>query len=413
MRILHTSDWHLGQEFHSFGREQEHAAFLGWLEDALVTHQVDAMVVAGDIYDSQHPPIAAQKQLYQFIARIRQRLPELDIVLVGGNHDSAGRLEAPGPLLEVFGVRVIGSMTRLTDGTIDVDRLSVPLHDSNGNVAAVCAAIPFLRISDIPPTEDDGDGLIEGVRQIYAEVLDRISARLVPGQALVVTGHCYMSGSELSELSERRILGGNQHALPVDIFPESATYVALGHLHKAQMVGGREQVRYSGSPMPMSVTERDYRHQVLLVDVEGPKATITSLPIPRWAEIIRIPAQGATTPEDAKVELKMLVADANRPRDTWPYLHVSVTSDGPVPGLRRDVEEAIIDKGIRLARIDIVNQQPVPALAIGSMPDLDQVHPEEIFRQCWRGAHQSEPPQVYLDAFRQLLESLESGEVSL
>lgn len=414
MRLLHTSDWHLGQEFHGHPRDHEHEAFLGWLADALEEHRVDALIVAGDIYDSQNPPIAAQKQLYHFIAGIRRRMPELDIVLVGGNHDSAGRLEAPGPLLEPLGVRVVGSLTRGADGSLDVERLAVPLRDATGTVKAVCATVPFLRLSDLPPASDDSitDPLVWGVRQVYAEILDAIARRLEPGQSLVATGHCYMTGCDLSDLSERRILGGNQHALPVDIFPDFVTYAALGHLHKAQKVGGRESIRYSGSPLPLSVAERDYRHQVLLVDLDSSAATVTPLPVPRIVDVVRIPVRGAATPEEALATLRALEADAEQPRPLWPYLHVAVTAAGPVPGLRRDVEEAIAGKGLRLARIDKVDERPAPALAPDSLPDLEEVHPEEVFVRCWRATHEGDPPADMLDAFRELLEGLESGEVA-
>lgn len=411
MRILHTSDWHLGQEFHGFARDHEHQAFLSWLADALEDHRADALVVAGDIYDSLNPPIAAQRQLYEFVAGLRRRLPKLDIVLVGGNHDSAGRLEAPGPLLKAFGVRVVGSLPRDDDGGIDLDRLAVPLHNAQGEIKAVCVAMPFLRLSDLPPADQtsEQDPLIQGVRQVYSQVLAGIAAKLEPGHSLIVTGHCYMTGGEVSELSERRILGGNQHALPVDIFPEDITYVALGHLHKAQKVGGRDRVRYSGSPLPLSVTEREYQHQVLLVDVDGPDATITPLPVPRLVPVVRIPARGAARPDEALAALRALEAASGQPRQLWPYLHVAVSSAGPIPGFRRDVEEALAGKDLRLARIDKVDERPVATPAAGALPDLEDVQPEEVFVRCWRARHDSEPAEDYLAAFRQLLEGLESG----
>lgn len=410
MRLLHTSDWHLGQEFHGFARDHEHQAFLEWLEATLVEQQVDALVVAGDIYDSQNPPIAAQKQLYHFVARVRARLPGLDMVLVGGNHDSAGRLEAPGPLLDAFGVRVVGCLPRLPDGAPDLERIAVPLHDAAGRVAAWCAAVPFLRLSDLPPPPEDTDAdpLIWGVRQVYADVLAGMRGRLGPTQALVVTGHCYMTGGELSELSERRILGGNQHALPADIFPDEVAYVALGHLHKAQRVAGRETVRYSGSPLPLSVTERDYRHQVVLVELTGTTAQVTPLPVPRPVQVLRVPAHGAASIEEVQVQLRALEAPADVPRPLHPYLHVAVACTGPVPGLRRDVEEAIAGKGVRLARIDRVESR-AEAAAPAALPDLENVHPEEVFVQCWRAAHDGAPPEDYLDAFRQLLDGVQNG----
>lgn len=407
MRILHTSDWHLGQEFHGFGREHEHAAFLAWLEDQLEEHSVDALLVAGDIYDSQNPPISAQKQLFRFISRIRRRLPNLDIVLVGGNHDSAGRLEAPSPILEEFGVRIVGSLPRDGGGRIDFDRLTVKLTNSHGEVAALCAAVPFLRLPDLPPMpEGCDDGLACGVRAVYAEALEQVAERLRGGQSLIATGHCYMTGCELSELSERRILGGNQHALPVDIFPEYVTYAALGHLHKAQVVAGRANVRYSGSPLPLSVTERGYSHQVLLVDVDAARAETRTLMVPRSVEIIRVPARGAAPPDEVLAALRALVADPSAERQWQPYLDLVVAPTAPAPSLRRDVEEALTGKGVRLARLKIeaaMDKAQTPTMLV----DLEHVLPEDVFVQCWRRAHAADPAKDYLGAFRELLEGLE------
>ncbi len=412
MRILHTSDWHLGQEFHGYPREDEHQAFLSWLLDAVVAHHVDALLVVGDVYDSQNPPISAQRMLYRFIADLRARMPRLDMVLVGGNHDSAGRLEAPGPLLETLGVRVVGSLTRLADGGLDVDRLVLPLHDAQGQVATLCAAVPFLRLSDLPIMAGDGadDPLIWGVRNVYAQILAAAEKQRRPGQGLIVTGHCYMVGGDVSEVSERRILGGNQHALPIDIFPGTVTYAALGHLHKAQRVGGMDHIRYSGSPLPLSVAERDYRHQVVLVDVDGDDPVrVTPLPVPRGVDIVRVPAQGAAPVDQILSTLRAWpVGGGDLPRQSWPYLHVVVAADGPLPGLRRDVDDAIKDKALRLAHMGRGDDR-VPVLSLSQdLPDLDELHPEDVFVQCWRGKHGGDPSADHLDAFRHLLEQVES-----
>ncbi len=411
MRILHTSDWHLGQEFHGFAREHEHAAFLSWLTSRLEEHAVDALVVAGDIYDSQNPPISAQAQLYRFIGDLRRRLPALDVVLIGGNHDSAGRLEAPGPLLAEFGVRVIGSLPRASDGAIDLDRLLVPLTDASGQVRALCAAVPFLRLPDLPPAPEGEEALVWGVGEIYREAIAAAAARLQPGQALIATGHCYMIGGELSELSERRILGGNQHALPVELFGPDVAYGALGHLHKAQMVGGRPNVRYCGSPLPLSVAERDYRHQVLLVELDGADATVTPLEVPRPVPVLRVPSRGVAGPDAVLAALRALDAPADVPRPWQPYLDVVVRVDSPAPGLRREVEEALAGKGVRLARLK-VESSGVEAAEAAVLPDLEDLHPKQVFAQVWSRAHGGEPGAQYLAAFRELLEGLHSAEAA-
>lgn len=412
MRLLHTSDWHLGQDFHGFSREYEHQAFLTWLENQLEEQGVDALVVSGDIFDNQNPPIAAMRMLFQFIGRAVRRVPNLDIVLIGGNHDSAGRLEAPSPLLDELGVRVVGSLPRDANGGIDPDRLLLPLTDRHGERVALCAAVPFLRLPDLPSLDDEGQepALIRGVREVYRRVHELCADRLERGEGLVMTGHCYMTGSEISELSERRILGGNQHALPHDLIPTAASYGALGHLHKPQRVGGRETLRYSGSPLPLSLTERHYPHQVVLVDLEGSAAQVQPLPVPRAVDVIRIPNAGAASPEEVLRDLRALDLSHDPGRDRQPYLEVVVALDRPAPSLRRDVEEALAGKPVRLARLAVQSAARPGSEPQSIRPDLGELQPEDVFLRCWDRQFSADPPKDILGAFRHLLETVESEE---
>src|SRR5450830_1653635 len=116
MRLLHTSDWHLGQSLHNFDRHYEHQCFLDWLIDTIVAEEADALLIAGDIFDNANPSSNAQRQLYRFLQQAKTRAPGLQIVVIAGNHDSPGRLEAPGPLLEAHGTVVIGNVVRGRDG---------------------------------------------------------------------------------------------------------------------------------------------------------------------------------------------------------------------------------------------------------------------------------------------------------
>ncbi len=408
MRLLHTSDWHLGHSLYDTSREAEHAAFLAWLLDTLAAREVDALLVAGDIFDTANPSAEAQAAWYEFVAQARQRCPRLDVVVIGGNHDSAARLDAPDPLLTALGVRVVGGLTRSRDDR-GLERLLVPLHDARGQVGAWVAAVPYLRPADLPfLPEEVGDRLIEGVRAVYAEVLDGARARRQPGQALVAMGHCYMVGTELSELSERRILGGNQHALPVDLFPEDVAYVALGHLHKAQRVGGREGVRYSGSPLPLSLSEASYPHQVLLVELEGEHlASVESVRVPRQAEILRVPERGAPAMDLAAVVKALQALPPAEPGMVeWkrPYLEVCVELPKPEPALRRQVEAALEGKAARLVKI--TPQYTGTGLALAESrpgPSLKDRTPEDVFRARYAQDYSEPLAPVLLEAFHELL----------
>ncbi|EFK95742.1 exonuclease subunit SbcD [sediment metagenome] len=157
MCILHTSDWHLGQTLYDFDRTFEHQRFLDWLLATLKAEQPDALLIAGDVFDNSNPSASAQHQLYRFLTAARVQVPHLSIVVVAGNHDSPGRLEATAPFLKLFDAAVVGHVQRHADQSIDLERLVVPLRNARGDVAAWCLAIPFLRPSDVPRVEDAAD----------------------------------------------------------------------------------------------------------------------------------------------------------------------------------------------------------------------------------------------------------------
>lgn len=407
MRILHTADWHLGHSFHDQPRDDEHRAFLDWLLATLIEREVDALIVAGDVFDHANPSAQAEALFYGFLARLAGQLPRLDVVIVAGNHDSAARLAAPHPLLAGLGIHVVGAVGNpLTES--DLDRLLVPLKRRDGEIAAWCAAVPFLRPMDLPRVEADDaiDPLIEGVRRIYAQVLDAARVRRQPWQALVATGHCYMVGGALSELSERRVLGGNQHALPVDLFPDDLAYVALGHLHRAQRVGGRDHVRYSGSPIPLAFSEVDYPHQVVLVE-PGEPALIETLRVPRHVELLRVGHDGRLGLAEVGAALDALALDAALPESRWPYLEVTVRLDAPEPSLHRILGDRLAGRAVRLVSIRARYPGKGEALADdAALPALGELQPEMVFARRYRSQFDSEPPEPLSAAFHELLGTL-------
>ncbi|KXU80767.1 exonuclease SbcCD subunit D C-terminal domain-containing protein [Aeromonas enteropelogenes] len=406
MKILHTADWHLGHQLHGHDRRFEHDAFLDWLTDTLKARQIDALLVAGDLFDTANPPASAWQQLYRFLARLRAEMPRLDMVLIGGNHDSPSKLDAPHELLRAFDLHLVGSISRDKDGQLETDRLLVPLHDNEGKVAAWCAAVPFLRSSDlrVEPLAEGQDRLIEGVRQIYAEVLTEGRKRCEQDQALIAMGHAYLAAGQLSELSERRVLGGNQHALPADIFA-GADYTALGHLHLAQRLA--EGVHYSGSPLPLSLTETSYRHQVLEVTLEaGQLAAVEAIPVPRSVEMIRLPLGSldeALTAIDA-LELP------DRPQEAQPFLEVRLLLPKPEARIRERILAALAGKPVRLARINTQYQGSGQGLADGrERRRLDELSPTEVFRLCYQRQFEGEPEVGLVASFEEILEQVKEA----
>ncbi len=395
MRILHTADWHLGHTLRDHSRDAEFEAFLAWLRQVLTSERVDALIVAGDIFDAAIPPPSAQAQWFGFLTDVWRALPGLHVVAIAGNHDHAHRLQASTPVLDALGrLHVVGIP--------DPARWVVELPEVGGP-GAVCAVVPFLRPADLPVRMDP----VAGVAAIYDRAFEQARQLRKPRQAMLATGHCYMVGGKISELSERQIQRGNQDALPVNMFPQDVTYVALGHLHLAQAVGSRANVRYAGSPLPLSVDEWRYPHAVTLVELESDAVRdIRQLPVPRAVEFMRVPAEGAAQlPEVVTALQSMPGTEGAGDGALWPVLDVHVREDQPNPALRKSVLDAAANRAVRVARVVVVRAGSGAALGddIGDVAGLDDLNPVDVFGRKWRSAFPADPDQATVERFRHLL----------
>lgn len=407
MRLIHTSDWHLGQTLHGQDRDFEHAAFLAWLLDTLVTRQADALLIAGDIFDTANPPLRAQERLYAFIVEAHRRLPQLEIVMIAGNHDSGARIELPAPLLRRLNAHALGRIEWLDGDALDSARLLLPLHRADGAIAAWCLALPFLRPAEVTGGAV-GDDYLAGIERVHRELAAAAEQRRAPGQALVAISHAHLAGAAVSADSERNIVIGNAEALPASLFPESIAYVALGHLHKPQRVAGQERLRYSGAPLPLSFAEVDYPHQVLLVELDGAALQqVEALRVPRAVEMRRL---GPAPLAEVLEQLAALPA-SELPRERQPWLEVRVQLEQPQPDLRQQIEAALDGKGCRLVRITSEyrggQQETAPLLG------LDQLDPQQLFRRSWLAEYGSEADAQVLADFAALLQDVElNGELA-
>ncbi|MEZ6036212.1 MAG: exonuclease SbcCD subunit D C-terminal domain-containing protein [Planctomycetota bacterium] len=435
MRILHTADWHLGHTLRDHSRAAEHAHFLRWLCATVVAREVDALLIAGDVFDAANPPPSVWRMWFEFLGELKRARPQVQVVVIAGNHDSAQRLEAPRELLRAFDVRVVGRLQRDADGRLDTGDLLVPLRGRDGGTAAWCVAIPFLRASDVmalaprgaggargadgtyllprPGEPADGDPLIAGMRALHDELFAAARAKRQPGQALVAMAHGFLVGGALSELSERKVLAGNQHALPVDLFPADCAYVALGHLHRPQQLAGLEHVRYSGSPLPLSMPERLHAHHVVFCDLAGDRVDkIWSLRTERAVELLRIPERGELDPDAAFAAIDALPArDPQRPDELRPFLEVAVRLEQPSPQLTERVVRAVADKDVRLVRVDVALAAPSAPGAPEPPRELRSLQPEDVFVRCYRRSFDGDVPAPLLGAFRELLEQVQHDDV--
>ena len=396
LKLIHTADWHLGQTFFGYDREAEHDAFLGFLTNLLVERQTDVLLIAGDVFDVTNPSAGAQRRFYRFLKEANRRNPGLQIVIIAGNHDSAIRLEAPNPLLEELNTSIVGIVGRTDSGEIDLGSRVVPLRNRAGEREALCLAVPFLRQGDYPAaSEGEPDSYVAGIGRMYQRLYAYADARRNPGEAIVALGHLHATGAELSDddRSERAIMGGLE-SVSADTFDAGIAYTALGHIHKAQRIGGREAVRYAGSPLPMSFSEKNYRHQVIAVAVEeGKVAGTEAIEIPRVADLMRIP--------DSPLPPEEVSEDESR----WPYVEIRVLLTEPDPTFRHRVEEALVGKAVRLTSIvpSYPRREGEAEERALSYNDLQKIAPLDMLRHTFAVKYGGELPEEIETLFNEVM----------
>ncbi len=386
MKLLHTADWHLGQTFFEYDRKFEHSLFLEWLREQVKTHGIDVLLIAGDVFDGPNPSADSQGMYYRFLREVTAENPELQVVIIAGNHDSAARLEAPHALLEIINVTVRGVVKRSVEGEIDVEHFVVPLHKGG-----CCLAVPYLRQGDFPAAES----YAQRVQNMYERVFQCVKGR---GGPVIAMGHLQATGSEISEYdrSERTVIGGLECVSP-DSFNRKIAYTALGHLHRAQRVSGRENVRYAGAPLPMSFAERNNRQGVTLVEIAEGSSRMERLLFEAPVRLLSIPPEAM--PLEAVLESIQELPDGEI-SERSPYLEIKVLISGPEPSLRHRIEEALKGKSVRLARLAAVTPRRDAEVKVMTYEELRTINPlemaEDVFHRRYGGTMMPEGMKALL-----------------
>ena len=282
MKILHTSDWHLGQNFMGKSREDEHRAFLNWLRDKIIDESIDVLIVAGDIFDTGTPPNYALELYYDFLKNLIQTDCKYTII-TAGNHDSVSTLKAPQQLLSMLNIYIIASG--------EEDEI-VEIYKKDTLEGVVCA-VPFLRdrvvrkASKSETSKDKETSLTDGIKEHYNSLYNRakeiVKDRDIP---IIATGHLTTLGAKSSD-SERDIYIGGTIDIDSSFFSQNFNYVALGHLHNNQKVGGNS-IRYSGSPIPLGFSEANMIKKVNIVSFKDNLVFVKELVIPKSRHLITI-----------------------------------------------------------------------------------------------------------------------------
>jgi DNA repair protein SbcD/Mre11 len=373
-RILHTADWHLGARLADQSRLEEHARFLDWMVDVIRQENVDHLLVAGDIFDSAHPPTEAVQLYYDTLARLAA-LGTVSVIITGGNHDSASHLNAPQQLLRAFRIHVVGSLPAVPADAI----FTLP-------TGVTIAAIPFLRERDLRlasagETWHSVAAQVQGgIARVYAEALAQAQVQSGGGPILAM-GHLFAQKGDVRPESERDIHVGNLGAVPGSIFA-GWDYVALGHLHRPQQVGGAEGLphcRYSGSPVALSFSEWQDEKQVIVIEA-APSQPLSwqALAVPCARPLLRL--QG--TPEEVRMALMQRPVDSGLAA----YADVSLHLTAPDPQADVIVRETAALRGVGVLKIAVrpfirPKESPATATDEALVESLDTLHPRDVFRR--------------------------------
>ena len=405
MKILHTSDWHIGRTLYGRKRYEEFEAFLDWLAETMRHNEIDALLVAGDVFDTSAPCNRAQELYYRFLCRVAASSCR-HVVVVAGNHDSPSFLDAPKELLKALDVHVVGSASDPRDEVL-------VLRDAQGAPELIVCAVPYLRDRDIrlseagESVEDKERKLIEGIRSHYATVAELAEQKrrtLGAGIPVVAMGHLFTAGGQTADGDGvRELYVGSLARVNAEIFPESFDYVALGHLHVPQRVNGSETVRYSGSPLPMGFGEARQRKSLCLIEFLGAAPSVQLLDVPVFQRLERV--EGDWNSILSRIlELSLTGARC--------WLEVAYEGGDVVGDLRERVEAAL--SGTQLEILRIKNNRIIDCVLgrIHEEETLDDLNVDDVFERCLavHEVPEEQRPEL-LRTYRETLSSLYDDDV--
>ncbi len=401
MRLLHTSDWHIGRTLYGRKRYEEFEAFLTWLAETIQQYEIDALLVAGDVFDTSAPSNRAQELYYRFLCRMAASSCR-HVVVIAGNHDSPSFLNAPKELLKALDVHVVGSAT-----SDPQDEVLVLRNQQDAPELIVCA-VPYLRDRDIrvaeagESVEDKERKLIDGIRNHYeavAALAEMKRAELGSNIPIVGMGHLFTAGGQTVDGDGvRELYVGSLAHVTAGIFPPSFNYTALGHLHVPQKVNGSEFIRYSGSPLPMGFGEATQQKSISQVEFNGTDASVHLLDVPVFQKLERIKGDW----KGISNRIHELSATSSQ---SW--IEVIYDGDEVIGDLRERLETAITDTQMEILRI---KNNRITDRVLGQIHEeetLDDLNVNDVFERCLASHHVPEDQRLgLLQTYQETLTSL-------
>jgi exonuclease SbcD len=399
MRIVHTSDWHLGQRFLGESREKEHKAFLDWLIEIIDRDEIDALVVSGDIFDTKNPPSYAKKLYNDFLAKAIKTKCK-NIIIVGGNHDSAVGLNEQKRLLENLNIFIVGGAIK------SVNELIFEIK-SGKRVVGVISAIPYLsetHLRDAKKSADENDrtkALEDAIARYYKKAY-KISNRLAKKKGVpnIATGHLSTISKNLSD-GVRDIYIGTLEVFNKNRFPPF-DYIALGHYHKKLI---SKNIAYSGSPIILSFDEANYKKFVLDVEIStNNKIDIKDIEVPKFRDIFTLKG------DILEIEEKLKEIELNSPIKPA-FVELKITKQKSILDVSRRVDE-LNSSSIKILKFTIEKESEEVGLnRLNSVERLEDITIESVFlKRLERENFNEEAKKRLLNRFIQIKDMVELDE---
>lgn len=405
MKILHTADWHLGKKLEQCERTEEHQDFLSWLIEKLSAECIDVLIIAGDVFDTGTPSNTALELYYKFLRQVKNTCCR-EVIIIGGNHDSISTLNAPKELLKYFNVHIVGGVPEVFTDQI------IPISNADGDVELVVCAVPFLRDRDIrlsisgESAEEREARLKEGICSHYNQFKEHIAPYKTKKIPVIATGHLFAAGSSTSE-SEKDIHVGNLGQVCGDQFPVEFVYVALGHIHRPQVVNKMKHIRYSGSPIPLSFSEYEDKKQVIVLEfTDGELVGIEEHEVPCCRKLIRI--KGSLDIIKQKI---LLLEDQHLKYPLWVEVQVETESyihdlDEQLNKLKENKAfiERFFPRQVRTKSTQTIESISNEVLALADL------NPQEVFLKRCQVEYGDAIPDDLLATFNEALEMMQQRE---
>ncbi|WP_233897602.1 exonuclease SbcCD subunit D C-terminal domain-containing protein [Tenacibaculum piscium] len=399
MKILHTADWHLGHRLHEHSQLEEQTLFLAWIENYISNEKIDLLLISGDVFDNGSPSNQSLAMYYNFLIKLKSTTCS-QIIITGGNHDSPGTLNAPKELLNALSIKVVGKATeKIADEVFEIN-----INDEK----VLIGAVPYLRDGDIRRAvagesfDDLTDKYKKALINHYQEIAiesEKINSSNVP---VIAMGHLFATGGSVSD-SEQNIYVGTLGHIGAQDFPTYFDYVALGHLHRPQIVGENDKIRYSGSPNILSFSELNYDKKIIVLEISANKiSNIEDVIIPNFREFYKL--KGSM--EACIAKFPSIISNSYQLK---PWVEIVLDEDNTIQTDELKIASESYD--FEILKITLKNQRKIKGIEelLADATSIKELVPTEVFKlKCEEMDFDLDQNQQVWDAFNEVLQAVKN-----